>query len=395
MSAKLLQIALILALLATTGMSSGCWDRTEINDIAIVVASAYDVEPDGQYRVSCQLALPGQMGGSNGGGGGTSGTKSFYVDSEVGRTIREATDKLQSHLSRQLFFGHRRVLVLGEELARQGIREVFDVIARVPENRLTANIVIAKGRGLELLTAQPNYERFSAEAMREILQSDMMIQVNLKDVAQELSKKGTDPLLPYMVAVDSVKSKDHSKEIAFQGYAQFHDDKFVGVLTDGESNGVHWVRQKFKPYYITIDNKAIGKTSIEIYKGRSKIKPSIEQDHLHFDLHVQATCYILETLGSTDFGLIENVEAAEVEIEKNISDEIKAAIQKMKERKSDSGAFGLLVARNFPRLWKEKLQADWYAELDKATFSISVNTQVSLVGLVSENVAKKEEEGHK
>jgi spore germination protein KC/spore germination protein len=392
MRAKLLKLVLVAALLAGAVTSTGCWDRTEINDIAIVVASSFDLEPDGRYRVTCQMALPGQMGGASGGGGGTSGARSFYVDSEVGRTIREANAKQQARLSRQLFFGHRRVLVIGEELAKQGIREVFDVIARVPENRLTSNIVIAKGKGYDLLTAQPNFERFSAEAMREILQSDVMIKVNIKDVAQELSQTGTDPLLPFMVPVQTVKSKDRSREIEFQGYAQFHDDKFVGVITKDSAKGIHWIRQKFQPYITTVNTKPFGNVSVNIHKGKSKIKPRLEQDHIHFDVQVQAMSYVLESMGAADFGRSENVELLEGELNKNIRNGIEAALQMMKKRKSDTGALGLIIARTYPRAWKEKYSRNWYAELDKATFSISINTEIERVGLVSENLAKKDVE---
>lgn len=45
---------------------TGCWDRTEINDIAFVVSSAIDKKKD-QYRVAMQIPLVGQLGGQTGG----------------------------------------------------------------------------------------------------------------------------------------------------------------------------------------------------------------------------------------------------------------------------------------------------------------------------------------
>ncbi|TXK73213.1 Ger(x)C family spore germination protein, partial [Paenibacillus sp. N3.4] len=41
---------------------TGCWDRTETNDIAFVLTSAIDLEDDGRYRISYMLPLPGSMG---------------------------------------------------------------------------------------------------------------------------------------------------------------------------------------------------------------------------------------------------------------------------------------------------------------------------------------------
>lgn len=390
MRSQRFRLTLVVLVLVSALAVTGCWDRTEVNDIAIVVATSFDLEPDGQFRVSCQMALPGQMGGSNGGGGGTSGTKSFFVDSEVGRTIREANARQQARLSRHLFFAHRRVLVIGEELAKRGIREVYDVIARVPENRLTSNIVISAGKGYDLLNAQPQFERFSAEAMREILISDAMVQVNLKDVAQELSQTGVDPLLPYMKTLSTTKTKEKSKEVGFVGYAQFHDDKMVGVITKEASEGVHWLQKKFRPYMTTLDEmKEFGKVSIYAYRGKSKITPVPLADHLRFDIDIQAICYVVESLSDVDFGLTENVEKLQKVLNEHIRRSVEDTIAQIKKVQSDSGGLGLHVARSYPRLWREKYMYDWYAELEKAQFNITVQSEISRIGLISENIAKR------
>ena len=47
---------------------TGCWDRIEINDVAIIIATAIDLEDD-MYRVTVQLPLPWPIGDVNGGGG--------------------------------------------------------------------------------------------------------------------------------------------------------------------------------------------------------------------------------------------------------------------------------------------------------------------------------------
>ncbi|MBL0385314.1 Ger(x)C family spore germination protein [Tumebacillus sp. ITR2] len=381
---------LLILILSTLPFSFGCWDRTEINDIAIVVSTAFDLDPDGKYRVTCQMALPGQMGGSNGGGGGTSGQKSYYVDSETGNTIREANARQQARLSRQLFFAHRRVLIIGEELAKQGIREIFDVVARVPENRLTSNIVIAKGKGYDLLNAQPQFERFSAEAMREILQSDNMIEINMKDVAQELSQVGTDPLIPLMMPVQTTKGKQKSTETQFIGYAQFHDDRYVGPIQDEAAQGIYWIRQRFKPYTTSFENKQFGKIAINVYKGKSEVIPHLGSDHITFDVRINANCYITEAEQGIDFGMSENIQKVEGVFDQKIKQSVQAAIAEIKNHKSDSGQLGLVIARNYPRQWQDKYEKHWYAELQKAEFKISVNTEVARVGLISENIAKKE-----
>ena len=56
---------------------SGCWDRVEINDLAIVTAAAIDATDDNQIELSLQVFIPkalGSGGGQGGGGGGGGGT---------------------------------------------------------------------------------------------------------------------------------------------------------------------------------------------------------------------------------------------------------------------------------------------------------------------------------
>ncbi len=116
---------------------TGCWDRTEINDLAFILTTAVDLEEDGSIRYSVLLPLPGSMGGPTGGGGGTAGNTTYYIDSAVGDTIRSAQAKLQKRMSRRMFLAHRRTLVVGEEYAKKGIREIFDATARTAESRMS------------------------------------------------------------------------------------------------------------------------------------------------------------------------------------------------------------------------------------------------------------------
>lgn len=207
-------VLVLVPILMSALVLTGCWDRIEVNDIAIVTTTSFDREEDGRFRVGVQVPLPGQMGGSTGGGGGTSGSKPFYVDSEVGSSLREAVQNLQSRMSRRLFFSHRRVLVIGEGLARSGIRDLFDVSTRIPENRLTTRVVIAKGKGIDLLKAQPQFELYSGEAMREILESYSVFSPNLKDVAHALGQIGADPLLPLIEPATSTSGEKKKRCIS-------------------------------------------------------------------------------------------------------------------------------------------------------------------------------------
>lgn len=61
--------AVLCCLLLCSVLLGGCWDRREVNDVAFVMGTGLDKEGD-QYRVTMQIALPGQLGSSGSTGGG-------------------------------------------------------------------------------------------------------------------------------------------------------------------------------------------------------------------------------------------------------------------------------------------------------------------------------------
>lgn len=379
----------LLPVLMSALVLTGCWDRIEVNDIAIVTTTSFDLEEDGRYRVAVQVPLPGQMGGATGGGGGTSGTKPFYVDSEAGNSIREATQHLQSRMSRRLFFSHRRVMVIGEELAKSGMREVFDVTARLPENRLTANVLVAKGKGIDLLKSQPQFEMYSGEAMREILESYAVFNPSLKDIAHALSQIGADPILPLIEPATSTGGEKR-KEVHLSGYAQFRDDKLIGTITPAQAEGVAWLRREFRPYEKTL-KMGKGKLVVSIYQGESKITPEIKSDHVHFNVEIEAAATVIEAAGVQDLGRSDMIEKVERELSQAVAQAVLESTELVKERNSDIATLGIKLSRLRPRVWNERLKWNWHeGELGKTTFAVKANCQVTRLGQITENIARKE-----
>ena len=68
----------------TVILLTGCWNRVEINDIAIVTAIGLDLIEGDKIRLSLQVALPSKLGPAV---GGASSGKSTIVISETGTTV--------------------------------------------------------------------------------------------------------------------------------------------------------------------------------------------------------------------------------------------------------------------------------------------------------------------
>lgn len=381
---RCLLLALSLLLLA------GCWDRTEINDVAFVVSSAVDLEENGKVRMTVMVPLPGQMGGATGGGGGTAGEKSYYLDSETGNTFREAQAKLQERMSRRMFFGHRRTLVVGEEVARRGIRDLFDSSPRNSENRMSTYVVATKGKAYELLQATPKFERFPSEVIRELSKAGNVIDMNMKDIGVALNAPGSDPVMVYMVTKDSEKSEKKSKEIEVKGYVQFKGDKMIGMMEGEEAQGFSWLRnESIKTMVSIVHGSQKGGLGIRMHEINTKIRPSIQNGKLHFNIITRAKAVLLEDETKLDLSQPRNVE----KIEKMLNDYMKTSmtkvIEKCKKNHVDSVQFGTYIWRSFPEAWKKTYSKEWPQAMEDAEFNITVESKLIETGLIYRNVTKE------
>ncbi|OCT11158.1 hypothetical protein A8709_05600 [Paenibacillus pectinilyticus] len=382
------RVRLVITLLLTATLLTGCWDRTEINDIAFVLTSSVDIDDDGKYRVAYMFPLPGSMGGASGGSGGTAGNKSYYIDSEVGTSFRDAVSKLQTRLSRRIFLAHRRTIVVGEKFAAAGIDQLFDVLPRSPENRMTTLLVATKGKGYDLLNAEPKFERFPAEVIRELTKSPRAMSTTMKDIGLALSFQ-SDPIMGYLEARNSKGAKEPSNEIQLIGYVQFKGDKMVGIYKKQEANGLMWLRDQIEDQQLTFsvqDGKLI---SINVLGGKVAISPKVQEDKVVFDIVVTARGAVREDQSDENLFQSSILHSVEAKFGEEIKDSMLATIKQMKKEGTDSAHLGLIVWRTFPQKWRTQFEGNWEHYFKEAEFNIRVDASIPDTGVINRNLTKE------
>ncbi|MFC5403877.1 Ger(x)C family spore germination protein [Cohnella soli] len=382
----------LVLLLCLPFLATGCWDRLEVNDVAIVVAMGIDREKDGTYKLSLQIPLPGQMGssGSKGGGGGTGGSKSYYIDSESGTTTRQAAVTLQKRMSRRLIYGHYRVLIISEEVARNGIENLFDIFSRWPENRLTSYVIVSKGKAIDLLEVQSSLERFSGEAMRELIQMGGFIPVSIKTVGQTLSHIGTDPIIAYM-GQQETGAKEKSKEIQVLGYAQFQGDKMVDVFENEAAAGLAWMKREAKPVFLNVALNQPKRLQFNVSRAKTTITPSVDgNNRVKFKIEVEARLAVVENMTMEDLSEEQTIRKEIGAASASIKNQIEKAVATIRKNGSDSADLGMIVYRKYPRKWQRTLKQHWTETLKNAEFDIHVDADIVQSGLANENIVRQE-----
>lgn len=341
----------VMAMLVT-----GCWNRTEVNDLAIVQLTSFDWEDD-QYRVGVSFPLVSQMSGTQGGGGGTGGKEgqNNYLESAKAPAIRDAINHVQRKLSRRLYFAHRRVLLIGETAAERGVKPILDTLSRYPENRISTYLLVAKDSALGLMQTPVLTERVTAEMFREILVNIMKEPVTARDFIHAILTEGVDAYtLVFKRTKTDTPGKEKADTVEIDGLAVFRDDKMVGILEGQFLDGTLLaLGQLNRPVVTAVLPEGGGPITAQFLEMTSRIEPMVNGD----DIRMRITFSGIVEINSneTDTNLIHYEVNNEVTkaIERQIQKEVSAAVGELQTRfKADVLGFGSSVKRNHPGVWK-------------------------------------------
>jgi spore germination protein KC len=363
---------------------TGCWNRVEINDIAIVTAIGLDLVEDDQLRLTLQVAVPSKL--VTGGTGGSSG-KSTIVISETGASVSEAYRNIQGKLSRRIFFSQSRVLLIGEDLAKKGVFHIIDFHTRYAEPRINSFIMFTKGKASKIINSMPKFESVSAEEMRELAKMSVGLKIYVRDFLNMLLTEGIEPFASqFTLKPLEVSTKKSGETQAVNGIAVFKGDKLVGWMDEVETRGLLWLRNEIKTGIITIkvpEEKGGGNISMEIVRGETNIVPILKQGELKLDVDVVTELSVIENDSKLNLFETKVIEEIQTYAEEKISKRIEMIVEKaQKEYASDIFGFGQSVYKKYPKQWNTHYKKNWENEFAQTKVTIHSKAFVRRIGLI-------------
>jgi Ger(x)C family germination protein len=386
------KIALLVpVLLLTVWICTGCWDRREIIDVAIVMITGVDEGPKpGIYRVHAHIAEPIRIGGPGESGSGQKKKEPVTHIVTEGRNIDEARSNAERMLSRDLVTSHRRVYLIGEALARQGIQDILDQISRSPMNRLSTLLVVAENsKAGKLMDLQVPLENFDVELFRELSIRKTRIPTSLKDYFIASTTPGQQP-----VAISFTKTKDN--KIMMSGIAIFRDNKLKGFVKGKEAVALTGMLGGKTGGSITIRiSKVKGDLSIRLDRLVLRRKVAISKGEPKFTFQVQAVGRILDNrtnLDLSDPSIIEKLNKAFAEEMEKTYQTLFRRLQK--DFRTDSSGMGAMIYKKYPDYWK-RIEKEWPKMYPDQTINWQVSANITGVGsigaqlFIPENEVKK------
>lgn len=368
---------ILLLLLPLQLLLGGCWDRIEINDLAIIALVGVDKVEEG-VRLSVRVVVPGRS--SPGGGGEAGGGKGHasVVYSATGSSIPEAAKRIQVRTSRWLFWGHARVIVFGEEMARAGIAPVLDFWTRHRQPREITQVAIAEGTALEFLSYEPSMERLLSEALRELLNIQLQSRVTVSEFVHSLRSPGHQPSAPMVTGEPGLRG---GTDVLVTGTALFRGDRMVGRLNRQETEGLLWLENRMRDGTLTVELPDGGTVSVGISDAQARIEPRFVDQHLQMQVALSITAEVQEIAVPVDLDKPATVRKVEATAAALVRSRTMAALRRIQQdAKTDAAGFGNVVRRYAQRQWELDLKRRWDEVFPEVPVAVTVAVQVQQAG---------------
>lgn len=374
-------------LLTCLAILSGCWDRTELKQLGIAVGVAVDKDADtGNYIFSSLMLRPAAFSAQS-----NSTSRSFEKVVTNGKTIFEAIRKVNLEFDRIGFYGHNKIILISEELAKGGIMPILDSFQRGKEFREYVYICIVKNaEASEILDSTASAVTIlPAIHLRNLVDhTDIQFSSAKIDILNFYKQALASGIAPVVGVLEFEEDKFSKKHVKISGGGVFNKDKLVGYLNEKETRGYRWGKGEVKTAVISVPSPVDEERfdTVEVRNVKSKIKPTIKGDEISFTISVSGEGIIAEQQSTATFESpterLNYSRKMEEKMKKIIEKEIKTAMEKaQKKLKSDIFGFGNALNQEDPKTWN-KVKKDWTERFTEVPYTVSVNFSVKTTGLM-------------
>ncbi|PZT54658.1 Ger(x)C family spore germination protein [Paenibacillus silvae] len=347
---------------------SGCWDRIEINDLAIVLATGVDYEND-KVHLTAQIFVPRKAGGGDSTGGGGSPSGVTLIRTAEGRNIAEALNRLQRKVPRNMFWGHCEVIVINEDAGKHGLREYIDFFLRYPQIREHAYVFSTTESAKGILALLDPLERSSAESLREMANLRLGTRTSVLDLAKSIEGPSESVILSRMLTLPPPDEKDKLATTPYiKGLSLYKKDRYVRTITEPLTVGVLLLAKDLNNIIMPVEFRSSkGSFSIQLLDIKTKLKPKITNGQWRMLVNVETQGEVV--LNTTDGDLTDPTVLKELEQEwgKKLQELAQAALYlSQQEMRADLYHFAVEFRRFYPQQWK-KQEKNWekiYPDLD-------------------------------
>lgn len=377
-------------LLSVLLLLGGCWNKRELNELAIVTAVGVD-KSDEQFEISVQIVNPSQVASNK-----ASGIQvPVFTYHAKGKSLFDAIRKLTALTPRKPYYAHAQIIIIGEEMAEEGMNSILDLFQRDPEGRSDFNFIVSHdSTAQEILSVLTPLEDVPASKMFKSLKVSEAVwgtteSVILDDLIQSLGSIDHSAVLPSIHIHGDADAGDFSSNIEkidspaqlkYGGLAIFKNYKLIGYLTEQESRDYNFLNNNIKSTFEIIACPEEGKISTEIINSSTKVTGHFQNDIPSISIKLDIEQNVAEVSCSLDFTKSKTIDALNKETSRQIKERLERTLQTIQQTyQADLLKFSNVLHREDYRAWN-RIKKNWQTLYPNLEVQIEVDVHTKGVG---------------
>ncbi len=390
-------LSLVLVTVISIVSLSGCYDSNDIEDLAYVIAIGIDKADGKNFKLTFQTAVPKSIAG---GEGESVDIKTFKTDNFL-----SGLKKTSGYLDRQIDLSHVEIIVVSEEIAKEGIIAFLNGLQNNIEIRPNVNIIVsAEGAQKYIESIQPKLSSSPAkyyELLFKSIEADFLVKdTQLEDYLYRAKNRSSQPVAIYTDVDKAIsdksgddkpqedskkseggsekKDKKEQKSMAIKGLAVFNLDKMVGKLNEDEAM-LFALMTTTKNKQIEIDDPLDKRFKVlgSVKKTKSSMtKVILNNGKPQININLKLNIDIKAVQSDNDYDNPEKSAKLEIAYEEYLKKGLTDLFNKTsKEFKSDIFGFSQIAKRNFKTI-DEWDKAKWEDKFPKAEYKLNIDAEI-------------------
>lgn len=286
-------IMLVILMLTTTLLMSGCWDVTEPQRMYYVQGVGVDYK-DNEYIAYIQLMNFANVAKTEQSNPQAAPTE---VGKATGKTIEEAIYKLYRSMDQEVFWGHMTYLLFSEKaMESEHAIPIIDTFLRFRETRYHIWVYCTQDPIEEVLLVSPILEKSPtatklSNPKNTSRQESFVEPVNLRQLVIGLNEPNHEMKVPFIsINQDWETAKESRTETVFAGVGILSKNTFKGFIKGNTARGIEWMNNETKQGEITIklnNTEERDYLTVDIKKLDVNVKPIVENNQVKFEVYLK------------------------------------------------------------------------------------------------------------
>jgi len=384
---------LIILILLLFGVC-GCWNYKELDDYSIITGIAIDKDKD-KYEVSVLISNVSKSSGES----PDSAQSQSVVYSGKGNSIFKALKDIALISPKELYLDHFSILVISEEIAKEGIYNISDFFLRYPNARKDFSVAIAKEcKAKDTLKIITPLTDFPSQSISDNLKFSTNLQgsisnLNYNELMYNLISPGKEVVMNSIKIIgdeeegsskENTESSEPKTYLKLSNLAVFKDDKFAEWVSEEESFGINIINNKITEMYIKIkmDN---GYVVVSPVNFSTDVKIKIEDNKPKVSISTSGNAKVMEVSGYIDLEDDSVIGEIQKKSNKEIKNYIKKAIKIATHNKTDVFGFGLKLYKSNPEYF-DKVKDTWNEDLKNLDIDIKSDLIIKSISSTQNSV---------